>query len=104
MCAGAQYATIGPALFFSRSFAILMLELVMPRILAIIVVILLSGFCDSADSADSPVKLKSSPTLAVTGVGAWKSVQKGIDLRKITLERAQFAQTLDLKLFRFDTS
>ena len=76
----------------------------MSRILAIIVGILLSGFCASADSADSPVKLKSSPTLAVIGVGAWKSVQKGIDLRKITLERAQSAHSLDLKLFRFDTS
>jgi hypothetical protein len=93
-----------PALFFSRSFAILVSELVMSRILAIIVGCLLSGFCASADSADSPVKLKSSPTLAVTGRGAWKSVQKGIALRKITLERAQSAYTLDLKLFRFDTS
>ena len=76
----------------------------MSRILVIVIAIFLSGFCASADSADSPVKLKSSPTLAVTGVGAWKSVQKGIDLRKITLERAQSAHTLDLKLFRFDTS
>ncbi|HEX9662880.1 MAG TPA: hypothetical protein VGB27_11385, partial [Candidatus Binatia bacterium] len=66
-----------PALFFNRAFAILVLEPVMSRILAIVVVILLSGFCASADSADLPVKLKSSPTLAVIGVGAWKSVQKG---------------------------
>jgi uncharacterized protein YigE (DUF2233 family) len=93
-----------PALFFTRSFAILVLEVMMPRILAIIVGILLAGFFAIADCADAPVKLRSSPTLAVLGAGPWKTVQKGIDLRKLTLERAQSAYTLDLKLFRFDTS
>lgn len=91
------------ALFFTRSSAILLLEVVMSHILAIIVGIVLAGGFADAESADAPVKLRSSPTLSVLGVGPWKTVQKGIDLRKLALERAQSAYVLDLKLFRFET-
>jgi uncharacterized protein YigE (DUF2233 family) len=56
-----------------------------------------------ADASENPVKLKSSPSLAVTGLGPWKTIQNGIDSRQIALERAQPAYTVDLKLFRFDT-
>jgi len=87
-----------------RSFAILVLEHVMSRPLTIIIGILLSGFFAGADCSETPVKLKNSPALAVIGGGSWKAAQKGIDVRKISLERAQPAHTLDLKLFRFDTS
>jgi uncharacterized protein YigE (DUF2233 family) len=48
-------------------------------------------------------KQKISPTISVTDAGTWKSVQKGIESRKITLERSEPAYTLDLKLLRFDT-
>lgn len=48
-------------------------------------------------------KQKISPTLSMIDTGAWKSVQKGIESRKITLERSEPAYTLDLKLLRFDT-
>jgi uncharacterized protein YigE (DUF2233 family) len=76
----------------------------MSRLLTIIAGILLSGFFAGADGSEAPVKLKNSPTLSVIGGGSWKVAQKGIDFRNISLERAQPAQTLDLKLFRFDTS
>jgi uncharacterized protein YigE (DUF2233 family) len=54
-------------------------------------------------SPQAPGKQKISPTLSVTDAGAWKSVQKGIESRRITLERSEPAYTLDLKLLRFDT-
>jgi uncharacterized protein YigE (DUF2233 family) len=73
-----------------------------------LVAIFLSALCVSVSSvagaSENPVKLKSSPTLAVTGISPWKTIQKGIDARQIALERAQPAYTVDLKLFRFDTS
>ena len=54
-------------------------------------------------SPQSPAKPKISPTLSLTDPGAWKSVQKGVEIRKIALERSEPAYTLDLKLLRFDT-
>ena len=54
-------------------------------------------------SPQSPAKPKISPTLSLTDPGAWKSVQKGVEIRKITLERTEPGYTLDLKLLRFDT-
>ena len=59
----------------------------------------------SAISASSQTtgKHKISPTLSVIDAGAWKSVQKGIESRRIALERSDPAYTLDLKLLRFDT-
>jgi len=39
----------------------------------------------------------------IVGSGPWKTVQKGVDSRKIALERSHPAYMLDLKLFRFDT-
>ena len=53
--------------------------------------------------SQSPAKQKISPTLSVTDAGAWKTVQKGIESRKITLERSEPAYALNLKLLRFDT-
>ena len=59
----------------------------------------------TANSASSQTtgKQKISPTLSVTDAGAWKTVQKGIESRKITLERSEPAYALNLKLLRFDT-
>jgi uncharacterized protein YigE (DUF2233 family) len=54
-------------------------------------------------SPQAPGKQKISPTLSVTDAGAWKSVQKGIESRKITFERSEPGYTLDLKLLRFDS-
>jgi exopolysaccharide biosynthesis protein len=36
--------------------------------------------------------------------GRWKTIQPGVEHRKVTLEREAPANTLDLTLFRFDTS
>ncbi len=59
----------------------------------------------SAISASSQTtgKQKISSTLSLIDTGTWKSVQKGIESRKITLERTEPGYTIDLKLFRFDT-
>jgi hypothetical protein len=81
-----------------------MLVPMMTRLSPIVISALLLGVSAIASSSETPVKLKSSPTLSVVGLGPWKIVQKGVDSRKIALERAQPAYTLDLKLFRFDTS
>ncbi len=69
-----------------------------------IVGILLSGIFSVVYPSELPVKLASNPELAVISGGDWKTAQKGIDFRTISLERAQAGYTLDLKLFRFDTS
>lgn len=46
-------------------------------------------------------KLKVSSTLAVRNAGAWKSLDSGIEYRKLTLERSEPNYTFDLKLIRF---
>ena len=40
-------------------------------------------------------KLKASPTLAVSDPGAWKSLEKGVDFRKIALERSEPSHSID---------
>ncbi|MGH7928281.1 MAG: hypothetical protein ACREQV_10845 [Candidatus Binatia bacterium] len=72
------------------------------RRLPLIISVLLLVVSGRADSPETPVKLKSSPGLTLISAGNWKPVQKGIDHRKVTLERKSPANTLDLTLFRFD--
>lgn len=48
-------------------------------------------------------KLKDSPTLAVSAPGSWRTIHKGVEYRKILLERSDPAQLVELKLARFDT-
>jgi uncharacterized protein YigE (DUF2233 family) len=76
----------------------------MPRLLPNLVPALVLGGFTVAVSSEAPVQLKSSPTLTVIGAAPWKTVQKGVDSCKIALERSQPASTIDLKLFRFDTT
>ena len=64
---------------------------------------LLIAIAVGSASPQAPGKQKISPTLSLIDAGAWKSVQKGIESRKITLERTEPGYTLDLKLLRFDT-
>ncbi len=54
-------------------------------------------------SSQTTGKQKISSTLSLTDPGAWKPVQKGVEFRKITLERSEPAYIVDLKLLRFDT-
>jgi uncharacterized protein YigE (DUF2233 family) len=76
----------------------------MLRLWLIPVSLLLVTIAADPGSPESPAKLKSSPTLAVVSVQAWKSIQPGIESGKITLERAHSGSGVDLKLFRFDTN
>jgi hypothetical protein len=80
-----------------------MLVLIMARfaIVAVIFGVLILG----AISASSQLhgQLKSSPTLAVTDAGGWKLLEKGVEFRKMALQRSEPSHTVDLKLLRFDT-
>jgi exopolysaccharide biosynthesis protein len=67
------------------------------------VTLLLSSLALAVQQSFTPAKLKSSPTLAVTHPGNWKAVQKGVELRKISLQRSDSTQSMDLKVLRFDT-
>lgn len=58
---------------------------------------------DSGGVPAQPAKLKSSPTLAMADMGQWKVIQKGVEFRKLTLERSEPHQAIDLKMLRFDT-
>lgn len=51
----------------------------------------------------TPLKLKSSPTLTITGMGKWKVIQRGAEFRKVTFVRTEPHYLIDLKMFRFDT-
>lgn len=46
---------------------------------------------------------KIGATLAVTDAGAWKPIQRGVEFRKVALERTEPGYELELKLFRFDS-
>jgi exopolysaccharide biosynthesis protein len=70
----------------------------------IVLVILLSSSSISVSSQTPAAKLKNSPALAVTDLGSWKTIQKGVEFRKMTLERSDPSHTVDLKLLRFDAS
>ncbi|MBI4527899.1 MAG: phosphodiester glycosidase family protein [Deltaproteobacteria bacterium] len=50
-----------------------------------------------------PVRLRSSPGLSVTEVGTWKTIQKGAEFRKVSLERAEPYHLIDMKVLRFDS-
>lgn len=75
----------------------------MLRPVSILIVVLLLGVSGQAGSPEAPLKLKSSAGLAVISAGAWKPVRKGVEHRKVALERETPANTLDLTLYRFDT-
>ncbi|HEU4340479.1 MAG TPA: phosphodiester glycosidase family protein [Candidatus Binatia bacterium] len=49
------------------------------------------------------LKLTHSPTLAVSDPGSWRTIHKGVEYRKMTLDRSDPAQLIELKLLRFDT-
>jgi phosphodiester glycosidase len=75
----------------------------MLRPLSIFVTCLLLAGAAIAVSSQVPVKLKDSPSLTVTDSGGWKSIQRGIDFRKMSLERSEPSHSIELELLRFDT-
>lgn len=50
-----------------------------------------------------PNNVKIGATLAVTEPGTWKAVQKGLEFRKIVMERSEPAYTIEFKLLRMDS-
>src|SRR5882724_998500 len=52
--------------------------------------------------SQTPAKPSIGPTLSVTDAGHWRTLQKGVALRTIALERAEPSYTLELRLVRFD--
>ena len=60
-----------------------------------------SGLTQGPPSAGN--KLKASPGLAIVDFGGWKLIHKGIEFRKVTLERADPHQLIDLKMVRCDS-
>lgn len=48
-------------------------------------------------------RLQSSPGLAITERGNWKVIHKGTEFRKVTLQRTEPYQLIELKMVRFDT-
>lgn len=53
-------------------------------------------------SAQLKPGLKVSPGLIVAETGAWRSLQKGMEFRSVTLERTEPYQLIHLKMVRFD--
>ncbi|MBM4296777.1 MAG: phosphodiester glycosidase family protein [Deltaproteobacteria bacterium] len=52
--------------------------------------------------AQAPVKLKIGANLTVSDPGGWRMIQKGLDSRKLTLERSEPNYQVELKLARFE--
>ena len=61
-------------------------------------------FFDHARSADAQnsSKLKIGTNLTVVEWGAWRAIHKGVEFRKVVVERAEPNYVMDLKLVRFD--
>lgn len=47
-------------------------------------------------------RFKISGTLSATDLGSWRTIQKGVEQRKIAFIRSEPSYTLELKLLRFD--
>jgi hypothetical protein len=54
-------------------------------------------------AAPRPLRLKASPGLTVTDAGAWRTVFQGAEYRRISLERTDPYQSIQLKVLRFDS-
>jgi len=53
--------------------------------------------------SQAPARLIAGGTLSVRNAGQWRTLQKGVALRTIALERTEPSYTLELKVARFDT-
>jgi exopolysaccharide biosynthesis protein len=47
-------------------------------------------------------KLQNSPGLVVTEPGSWKPIHKGAEFRRLTVQRSEPYQAMELKMVRFD--
>lgn len=76
----------------------------MGRLATTIALLILFPSSSISVSSQSPAtRLQNNPSLAVTDTGSWKVIQRGIEFRKMVLERSEPSHSIDLKLLRFDT-
>jgi hypothetical protein len=80
-----------------------MIEVMVRLATSTALLVLLSFSFISVSSQAPATKLGNNPTLAVTDAGSWKLIQKGVEFRKMSLERSEPSHSIDLKLLRFDT-
>jgi phosphodiester glycosidase len=78
------------------------LLMMLSRIAGAVTLYLLFGSASIASAAAAQI-LRSSSALAVSEAGSWKLLQQGIETRKLTLERHEPNQLIELKLLRFDS-
>ncbi len=69
--------------------------------LLISLLLLLPARANSAD-AQAPSKLKIGANLTVIDLGAWRAIHKGVEFRKVVVERTEPNYQMELKLVRFD--
>jgi exopolysaccharide biosynthesis protein len=75
----------------------------MARFVTVIIFFIVLVSASIAISSQPATKLKTSPALAVTDPGGWKTLQRGVEFRKIALERSEPSHSVEVKLLRFDT-
>jgi len=51
----------------------------------------------------APSKARVGATLAITDGGSWRAMQKGVEFRKIALERSEPSSIIEFRLLRFDS-
>jgi uncharacterized protein YigE (DUF2233 family) len=56
-----------------------------------------------AFASQAPQALKIGTTLTITNWGHWSIIRKGVEFRKITMERSESSATMEFKLLRFDS-
>jgi hypothetical protein len=96
---GIQHQSIFSRAFFFQDHSAIFT--VMVRLPTVALFILLSASSISI-SSEAPGKLKHNPSLAIIDSGSWKAIHKGVEFRKMTLERSEPNHSIDLKLLRFD--
>ena len=69
---------------------------------ALLLFLLLLGARANSVDAQASSKLKIGANLAVVELGAWRAIHKGIEFRKVVVERAEPNYQMELKLVRFD--
>jgi Phosphodiester glycosidase len=75
----------------------------MGRLSVFFTLFILLGLSSITAPSQPPTKLKNSPSLSITDGGSWKSIQRGVEFRKMSLQRSEPNHSIDLKLLRFDT-
>lgn len=74
----------------------------MRRLPAVVILLLLPQLSGAAFSQAGKNTTVGS-TLAVTDAGTWKTVQKGLEFRKMTMERSEPGYVIEFKLLRMDS-